>query len=125
MTKRLLAVLAATVFTLSLARPALSAGMGGDDKGTLRKLAGHMEEELAARMGGDVKGTVTKIEGTTVTIKDSMGTEKTIDAMGPEELKDLKVGDRVAVKDGKVMKEGGGGAEPSRPSPDPKSGPKY
>jgi ribosomal protein S1 len=95
MTKKLLALLAATVFTLSLAAPALSAGMGGD-----------------------VKGTVTKIEGSKVTVKDSMGTEQTIEAKGPDELKDIKVGDQVAVKDGKLTKEGGAG--PSSPSPGPK-----
>jgi hypothetical protein len=97
MAKKLLALFAATVFTLSLAGPALSAGMGGD-----------------------VKGTVTKIEGNKVTVKDSMGMEKTVEAKGPDELKDVKVGDAVAVKDGKLTKEGG-----TEPSPGPKSGPKY
>ncbi|MGZ9196719.1 MAG: hypothetical protein ACXW4I_09850 [Candidatus Deferrimicrobiaceae bacterium] len=101
-TKRVLALLAATVFTLGLAGPALS---------------GHIEEEQAARLG-DVQGTVTKIEGTKVTIKDSTGTEKTIEAKGPYELKDLKVGDQVAVMDGKLTREGGAG--PSSPSPGPK-----
>jgi hypothetical protein len=52
-------------------------------------------------MRGDVKGTVTKIEGSKVTIKDNMGPEKTIETTGPEELKNVKVGDQVAVNVGK------------------------
>jgi hypothetical protein len=65
----------------------------------------------------ELKGTVTKIEGGIVSIKDSVG-EKMIKPENPEALKDLKVGDEVSVKDGKLIKEGGAG--PSAPSPGPK-----
>jgi hypothetical protein len=65
----------------------------------------------------ELKGTVTKIEGGIVSIKDSVG-EKMIKPDNPEALKDLKVGDEVSVKDGKLIKEGGAG--PSAPSPVPK-----
>jgi hypothetical protein len=67
---------------------------------------------FSAGMVEDAKGTVTKIEGGKVSIKDSMG-EKTIEPMNPEALTDLKVGDQVSVKDGKLTKEGGAG--PSAP----------
>lgn len=90
MTKRLLVLLMATLFTLSLASTGLSAGMGKE-----------------------VKGTVTKIEGSKVTIVDSAGNEKTIEAKDPEMLKDLKSGDRVSVKDGMLTKEGAGSSAPS------------
>jgi len=77
---------------------------------------GLLSLSLAAGMG-ELKGTVTKIEGGIVSIKDSMG-EKMIKPENPEALKDLKVGDEVSVKDGKLIKEGGAG--PSAPSPGPK-----
>ena len=92
MLKRLLIVLAVAVFSLSLASPVISAGMGDE-----------------------IKGTVTKIEGTKVSVKDMMGDEKAVEPKNPEALSDLKVGDRVAVKDGILTKEGGSGS--SAPSP--------
>jgi len=69
----------------------------------------------------EVKGTVSKIEGSSVTIKDTMGGEKTVAPKNPEVLTDLKVGDKVAVKDGILTKEGGMGT--SAPAPEP--GKKY
>ena len=62
----------------------------------------------------ELKGTVIKIEGGIVSIKDSVG-EKMIKPENPEVLKDLKIGDEVSVKDGKLIKEGGAGS--STPSP--------
>jgi pyruvate kinase len=82
-TKRLLILLVAIVFTLSLASLGLSAG-------TVEK---------------GVTGTVTKIEGSKVSILDSMGNEKTIKVTDTEILKDLKVGDHVSIKDGQLIKE--------------------
>ena len=78
---------------------------------------GLLSLSLAAGMD-ELKGTVTKIEGGIVSIMDSVG-EKMIKPENPEALKDLKVGDEVSVKDGKLIKEGGAG--PSAPS----QGPKY
>ena len=72
---------------------------------------------ISAGMGDDVKGTVTKIEGGTVTIKDAMGIEQTVEPKNPDALTDLKVGDKAAVKDGMLMK--GDGMEPAAPSPAP------
>jgi pyruvate kinase len=54
----------------------------------------------------EVKGTVSKIEGNKLTIADDMGKEKTVKVEDKESLKEIKVGDRVLVKDGKVTKEG-------------------
>jgi hypothetical protein len=83
LTRKLLILLVATVFSLSLASLGLSAGM----------------EEL--------KGVVTKIEGSTVSITDVLGNEKTVEIKNPEALKVLKVGDQAKVTDGIVIKEGG------------------
>jgi hypothetical protein len=92
--KKLFIYLVVAVFSLGLASPGLSGGMG------------------------EAKGTVSKIEGNKVIIKDSMGMEKTIEPKNPEALKDLKVGDQASVKDGMLIKEGGSGK--SAPSPGPK-----
>jgi pyruvate kinase len=54
----------------------------------------------------EIKGTVSKIDGNKLTILDDMGKEKTVNVKDPESLKEVKVGDRVLVKDGKVTKEG-------------------
>ena len=96
MVKKLIVLLAAGVFLLTLGGPAIAAGMGGD-----------------------VKGTVTKIEGGKVTIKDSMGMEQTVEPKNPDALSALKVGDHASVKDGILVKEGGTG------STAPPAGPKY
>jgi hypothetical protein len=92
MVRRLLIVLVAIAFSLAFASPGISA----------------MDE---------VKGTVTKVEGTSVTIKDSMGAEKTVEPKNPEALKDLKVGDKVAFEDGILTMEGGMGTMSPAPTP--------
>jgi len=53
----------------------------------------------------EVKGTVSKIAGDKLTILDSMGKEQTVKVKDLESLKEIKVGDMVSVKDGKVTKE--------------------
>lgn len=65
----------------------------------------------------EVKGTVSKIEGSSVTIKDTMGGEKTVEPKNPEALKDVKVGDKVAFKDGILTNEGGMGTMSPAPAP--------
>ena len=92
--RKLFILLVVTVFCLSFASLGLSAGM----------------EEL--------KGVVTKIEGSTVSIKDVLGNERTVEIKNPEALKGLKVGDQAKVTDGMVIKEGGN--LPYVPSPDRK-----
>ncbi len=73
-------------------------------------------QALSSVVGEEVKGTVTKIDGEKINIKDFMGVEKTVSPKNPEEIKNLKLGDRVMVKDGILTKEGGAGA----PSPGPR-----
>jgi hypothetical protein len=80
--RKLLVLLMATVFSLSLASLGLAAG-------------------------DELNGTVTKIEGSTVSITDVLGNEKTVEIKNPEVLKGLKVGDQAKVRDGIVIKEGG------------------
>ncbi len=53
----------------------------------------------------EIKGVVSKIEGDKLTILDDNGKQTTSRVGDPMILKDLKVGDRVLVKDGKVTKE--------------------
>ncbi len=53
----------------------------------------------------EVKGTVSKIAGDKITILDSKGKEQTVKVKDMESLKEIKVGDVVMVKDGKVTKE--------------------
>ena len=91
--RKLLVYLVVALFSLDLASPVLSSGMG--DEAT---------------------GTVTRIDGGKVSIKDSMGGEKTIEPKNPEALTDLKVGDQASVKDGILKKTGGTGpSAPPRP----------
>lgn len=73
---------------------------------------------ISAGMEEDIRGTVTKIDVGKLSIKDSMGDERTIEPKNPEALMNLKVGDRAVVKDGILTKEGGTG--PSAPSPGPR-----
>jgi outer membrane lipoprotein SlyB len=53
----------------------------------------------------EIKGTVAKIDGNKLTIQDDMGKQVTISVQDPMTLRDLKVGDRVSVRDGQVTKE--------------------
>ena len=80
--RKLLILLVATIFSLSLASLGISAG-------------------------DELKGIVTKIDGSTVSITDVRGNEKTVEIKNPEALKVLKVGDQATVTDGIVKKEGG------------------
>ena len=80
-TKKLIILLMAAIFTLGVAGLSFSAQ--------------------------EVKGTVSKIEGNKLTIVDAMGKEKaSVKVEDKESLKEIKVLDRVLVKDGKVTKEG-------------------
>ncbi len=49
----------------------------------------------------DMKGSISKIEGSKITIKAADGKETTVGG----DAKGLKVGDKVAVKDGKITKK--------------------
>ncbi len=53
----------------------------------------------------EIKGTVSKIAGDKLTILDAKGKEHTVKVKDLESLKEIKVGDMVMVKDGKVTKE--------------------
>lgn len=63
---------------------------------------------------GEVKGTITKIDGKKVTIKDDKGKETTVQV---KEVKDVKVGDKVTVKDGVVTKDAPKKEEPKKEEP--------
>ncbi len=77
--KRILALIVAVVFALGMVT------MG---------FAGEAPKEI--------KGTVSKVDGAKITVKDDKGKETTVE---DKTAKDIKAGDKVTVKDGKVMKE--------------------
>ncbi len=79
MIKRLIVLLMVTAFTLGVAGISFSAQ--------------------------EVKGTVAKIEGNKLTIQDDLGKQTIVQIKDPESLKEVKVGDRISIKDGKVIKE--------------------
>lgn len=79
MTKRLIVLLMVTAFTLAVAGISFSAQ--------------------------EIKGTVAKIEGNQLTIQDDAGKQVTVQVKDRESLKEIKVGDRVLVKDGRITKE--------------------
>lgn len=54
----------------------------------------------------EIKGTVSKIEGDKLTLVDNVGKEKTVKVKDMESIKEVQVGDKVLVKNGKVIKEG-------------------
>ncbi|MCE5312032.1 MAG: hypothetical protein LLF86_02640 [Nitrospiraceae bacterium] len=51
----------------------------------------------------DVTGTVSKIEGSKITVKDAKGAETIVNAKDAK----VKVGDKVTVKDGKIVADSG------------------
>lgn len=53
----------------------------------------------------EIKGKVAKIEGDKITIQDAAGKQTTVSVNDPSTLQDLKVGDSVSIKDGKLTKE--------------------
>jgi len=57
---------------------------------------------FAADKAMDAKCTVSKVDAKSVTVKDAAGKETKMDAA---KCKDVKVGDKVTVKDGMCMKE--------------------
>ena len=83
MTMRIITLLLAAVCTLSLSCPALSVAMGKE-----------------------VTGTISKIEGSNVTVLDSYGNEEKIEAKDKRVVKDLKVGDKISVKNDMLTREG-------------------
>ena len=80
MTKKLIVLLVAMAFALGVVGVSLSAAQ-------------------------EIKGTVAKIEGDKVTIQDAAGKQTTVSVNDPRTLQDLKVGDTVSIKDGKLTKE--------------------
>ena len=83
-TKRLIVLLMTMVFTLGVEGLSFSA-----------------QGQAQAQ---EIKGTVSKIEGNKLTILDDMSKENTVKVNDKdlESLKEIKVGDRVLVRDGKV-----------------------
>ncbi len=62
----------------------------------------------------EVKGAITKIYGKKVTVKDDKGKETTVEV---KEVKDIKVGDKVTIKDGVVVKDAVKKEEPKKDAP--------
>lgn len=62
-----------------------------------------MVSTVVFAFAADCKGTVTAIEGNRIVVKDFKGKETTVEV----DTRDIKVGDAVEVRDGKVTKGGG------------------
>ena len=67
------------------------------------KLSANSQQEGIA-----VHGTVSKIEGNQVTLENEKGEEITLSVVESEVLADLQVGDKVLVKNGKIIKNSKG-----------------
>jgi outer membrane lipoprotein SlyB len=67
---------------------------------------------VTVSFAAETKGTVTKVDGAKITIKDDKGKETTVE---DKTAKDIKAGDKVVVKDGKVTKEAAPAAKPEAP----------
>ncbi|MCI0468993.1 MAG: hypothetical protein L0Y62_02880 [Nitrospirae bacterium] len=57
---------------------------------------------VAVGFAAEVKGTVTKVDGMKITVKDAAGKETTVEV---KDTAGVKVGDKVTIKDGKVIKD--------------------
>ncbi len=68
---------------------------------------------VSLTFAAEVKGTVTKVSGMTVTVKEATGKEVSVKVSN---VKDVKVGDMVTVKDGKATKEAAPAAAPAKKS---------
>lgn len=93
-TKRLIVLLMTMVFTLGVEGLSFSAQAQGQAQGQAQ--------------AQEIKGTVSKIEGNKVTIMDDMSKENTVKVNNKDlgSLKEIKVGDRVLVRDGMITKGG-------------------
>ncbi|HZD54699.1 MAG TPA: hypothetical protein VE080_00460 [Candidatus Aquicultoraceae bacterium] len=95
MARKIFVVLLVAAFSVGMPSLVASAGMGKE--GT----------HSGSSMGKDViEGTVTKVDGSSVTLRDAECRERSITASDAEELKDIRVGDHVSVKDGRLTKVG-------------------
>ena len=88
-TKRLVVLLMTMVFTLGVVGLSFSA-------------------QAQAAQAQEIKGIVSKIDGNKLTILDDMSKENTVKVNNKDlgSLKEIKVGDRVLVRDGKITKGG-------------------
>lgn len=90
MARRILFVLLVAAYSLGMPSPGFSGRMGGEGKGA----GSGMDKET-------LRGTVTRVDGNAVTLRDAECRERTVEAANPRELKDIRIGDHVAVRDGR------------------------
>ena len=94
-TKRLIVLLMTMVFTLGVEGLSFSAQAQG-------------QAQAQAAQAQEIKGKVSRIDGNKLTILDDMSKENTVKVNDKdlESLKEIKVGDRVLVRNGMVTKGG-------------------
>ena len=97
MVKKILSVLMITAFTMSFSATALSA-----QDANVKKSEGVVEQ---GKVEKEERCTVTKIEGTQIALQNDKDEQFAMNIKDSKTLQDLKVGDRVLVKNGKVTKE--------------------
>ncbi|QCQ22562.1 hypothetical protein [Desulfoglaeba alkanexedens] len=101
--RKWMAVFMISVLPLGFAGVTVSAqevdGIGADGVTVLATLD---QEEQSAQ---EARGKITKIEGTVITVLSDSGEELTVHVEDTEALENLKVGDRVVMKEGRLTKE--------------------
>lgn len=101
--RKWIAVFMISVLPLGFAGMTVSAqeanGIGADGVTVLATLD---QEEQSAQ---EVRGKITKIEGGQITLLSDSGEELTVNIRDTEALENLKVGDRVVMKEGMLTKE--------------------
>jgi len=65
------------------------------------------ELRMADASGQEVKGTISMIQGDKITVEDDSGESISVLIQDPKILENLKVGDKVVVKDGKLIEQKG------------------
>lgn len=90
MSRKILVVLLVAAFSLGMPTLGNSGGMGKEGKGA----GSALDKET-------LRGTVTRVDGNAVTLRDAECRERTVEAANLRELKDIRIGDHVAVRDGR------------------------
>ena len=93
MARKILVVSLVAAFSVGMPVLVLSGGMGKEGVGA----GSAMDKET-------IRGTVTRIDGNAVTLRDAKCRERTVHAANPRELKDIRTGDHVAVREGRIAK---------------------
>ena len=100
--KRLIILMMAMAISFSFANISIAGQAANQDMDPGTNVSANSPQEGIA-----VQGTVSRIEGDQVTLESEKGEEITVSVVDSEVLADLQVGDKVLVKNGKIVKNKG------------------